>query len=189
MTMDDPQYPATDQLDRQIAGMLAYDARLSFRKIAADLGVTEGTVRGRVKRLQSSGLLKLTPIVDIARAGHNNLVPSDHGGGSDASGAAQQMLFVTITCLNGMMDSVRQSLMELPLTRALYDANAAHRLVAVFLLSSPEEAAFVTNQVMALDGIRDAETEMVLQTIKYNAAIGPIATLDDLERYATALAD
>lgn len=181
--MDYPQYPSTDQLDRQIAGMLAYDARLSFRKIAADLGVTEGTVRGRVKRLQSSGLLKLTPIIDIARAGQVDSASADH------PTLGQQMLFVTITCLNGKMDAVRQSLMNLPLVRALYDANAAHRLVAVFLLNSLEEAAQVTNQVLALEGIRDAETEMVLQTIKFNAAIGPIATLDDLERYSNALDD
>ena len=45
-----PLAQAGDSLDRQIVAMLANDARLSFRKIAADLGVTEGTVRGRVKR-------------------------------------------------------------------------------------------------------------------------------------------
>ena len=156
-----------DTLDRQIADMLANDARLSFRKIAADLGVTEGTVRGRVKRLQASGLLRLMPIVDIARAGQ-------------AENNGQTMLFMTITCVNGKLNHVRDKLLELPLVRALYDANAAHRLVAVCLLSNVEEAAEVTNQVLALDGIREAETEMVFQTIKYNAAIGPIATLEEL---------
>lgn len=174
MAITFPQYPATDQLDRQIAAMLAHDARLSFRKIAADLGVTEGTVRGRVKRLQASGLLKLTPIVDITR--------SAQGGDS-----GQHMLFVTVTCAGGKLEQVRDGLLALPLVRALYDANAAHRLVAVCLLSSVEEAAEVTNQVLALDGIRQAETEMVLQTVKYNAAVGPIATLDDLERFAATL--
>lgn len=169
--MDFPQYPSTDQLDRQIAAMLAHDARLSFRKIAADLGVTEGTVRGRVKRLQASGLLKLTPIVDITRSG---------AGGE----AGQYMLFVTVMCSSGKLEQVRDGLLALPLVQALYDANAAHRLVAVCLLTSVEEAAEVTNQVLSLDGIRDAETEMVLQTVKHDAAIGPIATLSDLERFA-----
>ena len=37
-----------------------------------------------------------------------------------------------------------------------------------------------TNQVLALDGIREAETELVLQTVKHNATIGPVATLEDL---------
>lgn len=173
MPIETPEYPATDQLDREIAIMLADDARLSFRKIAADLGVTEGTVRGRVRRLQASGLLKLVPIVDIASG-----MP-----GSGLNG--QQMLFVTVKCANGKLDQVREALLAIPQIRALYDANAAHRLIAICLLSSLEEAAEVTNQVLALDGIREAETELVLQTLKYNAAIGPVATLEDLAR-ATA---
>ncbi|MDE2618606.1 MAG: Lrp/AsnC family transcriptional regulator [Sphingomonadales bacterium] len=166
MNDDSPPLTAPDLLDRQIAAMLANDARLSFRKIAADLGVTEGTVRGRVKRLQAGGLLKLTPIVDISRAGM-------------AEGGGKIMIFVTITCASGRLDDVRERLMRLPLVRALYDANAAHRLVAVCLLSTVGEAAEVTNQILALDGIREAESEVVLQTVKYNAAIGPIATLED----------
>jgi DNA-binding Lrp family transcriptional regulator len=167
MPDETPLPPPADHLDRQIAALLACDARVSFRRIAADLGVTEGTVRGRVKRLQSAGLLKLTPIVDIGRAGHDGDRP-------------QHLLFVTVTCVNGKLDEVRGRLLDLPLVQALYDANAAHRLVAVCVLGSLREAADVTNQILALPGIREAESELVLQTVKYNAAIGPIATLDDL---------
>lgn len=43
--------PVIDDLDRQLIAILSSDARVSNRKIAADLGVTEGTVRGRIKRL------------------------------------------------------------------------------------------------------------------------------------------
>ena len=166
--------PVTDQLDRDIAGMLAHDARLSFRKIAADLGVTEGTVRGRVKRLQGAGLLKLTPIVDIGRA--------REAGMAGVAPPGQHMMFVTVKCASGKLEAVRDGLLAMSRVRALYDANAALRLVAVCLLGSLEEAAEVTNAVLSLDGIREAETELVLQTIKYNAAIAPIATLEDGER-------
>ena len=44
--------PLIDELDHQLIEILSKDARISNRKIAADLGVTEGTVRGRIKRLQ-----------------------------------------------------------------------------------------------------------------------------------------
>ncbi|MDE2596903.1 MAG: Lrp/AsnC family transcriptional regulator [Sphingomonadales bacterium] len=150
--------------------MLAHDARLSFRKIAADLGVTEGTVRARVKRLQAGGLLKLTPIVDLSAA-----IPD--GAGPDDAG--QIMVFVTITCAKGRFDEVREGLMRMPLVRALFDANAAPRLVAVCMVATVSAAGGVVNQILALDGIREAESEIVLQTVKYNAAIGPIATLED----------
>ena len=165
MQLRSPEYPATDELDRLIASMLADDARLSFRKIAADLGVTEGTVRGRIKRLQGAGLLKLVPIVDIAR---------------ETGADGRHLMFVTVRCASGKIEQVRNALLAMPQIRSLYDANAALRLVAICVLSSLEEAAAVTNQVLALDGIREAETEMVLKTVKYNAAGGPIATLEDI---------
>jgi DNA-binding Lrp family transcriptional regulator len=170
------QFPQTDELDRQIAEALADDARLSFRKIAADLGVTEGTVRGRVKRLQTAGLLKLVPIIDIAR-------------GLDATNAGQHMMFVTVKCASGKLDAVREGLLALPEVRALYDANAALRLIAICVLPSLEDAAAVTNRVLALEGIREAETELVLQTVKYNAAIGPIATVEDLRWMDASIED
>ena len=170
------QFPQTDELDRQIAEALADDARLSFRKIAADLGVTEGTVRGRVKRLQTAGLLKLDPIIDIAR-------------GLDATNAGQHMMFVTVKCASGKLDAVREGLLALPEVRALYDANAALRLIAICVLPSLEDAAAVTNRVLALEGIREAETELVLQTVKYNAAIGPIATVEDLRWMDASIED
>ncbi|MBU6392944.1 MAG: Lrp/AsnC family transcriptional regulator [Sphingomonadales bacterium] len=165
-----PDFPATDALDRDIARMLAADARLSFRKIAADLGVTEGTVRGRVRRMQNAGLLKLIPVVDIARAR-----PLEETAGSDG----QHMMFLTIKCASGMLEQVRDGLLALPEVSALYDANAALRLVAVCILPSMEAGAEIMHRVLALPGIREAESEFVLQTIKHETAIGPIATRED----------
>ena len=39
------------ELDKQIVAQLSRDARRSNGQIAADLGVTEGTVRARIKRM------------------------------------------------------------------------------------------------------------------------------------------
>ena len=43
-----------DPLDRRIVEKLSRDARISNRAIAAELGVTEGTIRARIKRLQGA---------------------------------------------------------------------------------------------------------------------------------------
>lgn len=167
---EDCTYPATDHLDREIATKLALDARLSFRSIAAELGVSEGAVRSRVKRLQAAGLLKWTPIVDIARERGNNDQGSD----------GQLMMFITITYARGKFAQVRDALLAMNQIHALYDANAAPRLIAVCVLPSINAAATIANQILQIEGVRQAETELVLKTIKYNAAIGPIATLDDI---------
>ena len=39
------------------------------------------------------------------------------------------------------------------------------------------------DRVGALEGIREAESEIALQTIKYNAAIAPIGTVGDIEAW------
>lgn len=40
------------------------DGRISFKTIADDLGLAEGTVRSRVKRLRNDGLLEISGLVD-----------------------------------------------------------------------------------------------------------------------------
>ncbi|HOB33285.1 MAG TPA: AsnC family transcriptional regulator, partial [Verrucomicrobiota bacterium] len=62
-----------DELDRQLIEQLARDARVSNRKIAAALGVTEGTVRGRIKRLQQDGLIAFTAITGLEMAAKSRL--------------------------------------------------------------------------------------------------------------------
>src|SRR5690606_7507233 len=56
-----------DQLDRQILEWLSADARTSNRKIAAELGVTEGTVRARIKRMEDERQIRITAIANIGR--------------------------------------------------------------------------------------------------------------------------
>ena len=53
---------------------LGKDARVSNRQIAASLGVTEGTIRTRIKRLQNEGLIQFTVVTDFKLAGSPNLV-------------------------------------------------------------------------------------------------------------------
>ncbi len=40
------------------------DGRVPYRKIAEDLGVSEGTIRSRVKKLQDEGVLEITGLVN-----------------------------------------------------------------------------------------------------------------------------
>ena len=40
------------------------DGRVSFKKVAQELGVSEGTVRARVKKLQDEGVLDITGVIN-----------------------------------------------------------------------------------------------------------------------------
>ena len=50
------------------------DGRMSFKKIADDLLVSEGTIRARVKRLQEEGVLEIVGLVDPEAIPDKNLV-------------------------------------------------------------------------------------------------------------------
>ena len=53
-----------DVLDKEILEYLYDDVRISNRKIAAGLGVAEGTVRSRIARMQKEGLVRFTATLD-----------------------------------------------------------------------------------------------------------------------------
>ena len=67
---DDPRRgPVTparrvDELDRKIIEALQANGRESFRRIAATLGVSEGTIRARYARLTSEGILQVVGVTN-----------------------------------------------------------------------------------------------------------------------------
>ena len=67
---DDPRRGAVtparrvDELDRRIIEALQENGRESFRRIAARLGVSEGTVRARYARLTSEGILQVVAVTN-----------------------------------------------------------------------------------------------------------------------------
>lgn len=62
-----------DEIDRQIVAQLSTDARTSNRQIASDLGVTEGTVRARIKRMEEEKQIRITAVTNIDRFRNGSL--------------------------------------------------------------------------------------------------------------------
>ena len=63
-----------DELDYAIIELLRADGRLPYRAIARELGLTEATVRSRVKRLEESGTMRVVAVTDIEAAGYQMLL-------------------------------------------------------------------------------------------------------------------
>lgn len=55
-----------DDLDLKLIERLGEDARVSNREIAREFGLAEGTIRTRLKRLEQTGTIKVTAIVNSA---------------------------------------------------------------------------------------------------------------------------
>jgi DNA-binding Lrp family transcriptional regulator len=58
-----------DELDHAIIGALANDGRQSNREIGRKLGVSDGTIRARLRRMEEAGMLRITAQVDPYRVG------------------------------------------------------------------------------------------------------------------------
>jgi DNA-binding Lrp family transcriptional regulator len=70
-----PDFPspvvAVDDCDRDIIRCLVSDARQSWRQVGRTLGISESTVRVRVRRLESSGLISVIAQLDPIAAGNH----------------------------------------------------------------------------------------------------------------------
>ncbi len=62
-----------DAVDKAIVRRLSRDARISNGHIARELGVTEGTVRARIKRMEQENLIRISAVTNIDRFGDATL--------------------------------------------------------------------------------------------------------------------
>jgi Lrp/AsnC family transcriptional regulator for asnA, asnC and gidA len=56
-----------DEIDKAIVSALAKDARTSNGQVATVVGVTEGTVRARIKRMEQEKQVRITAVTNIDR--------------------------------------------------------------------------------------------------------------------------
>jgi DNA-binding Lrp family transcriptional regulator len=63
-----------DATDNAIIDLLRVDGRLPYRAIARELGLTESTVRARVRRLEDSDTMRVVAVTDIEAAGYEMLL-------------------------------------------------------------------------------------------------------------------
>lgn len=150
-----------DELDRQLIEALARDARVSNRKIALDLGVTEGTVRGRIKRLQQDGLISFTAITSFGLAD------------------LARMAFIGVEANVSDVRAVADRIAELPAVNAVMITMGRFNILAICLFNSLDNLLEVaSNQILSMPGVHHVETSIAVKTVKYNARVVRITAAD-----------
>ena len=93
-----------DELDRKIIALLQIDGRASNAKIAREVGVSEGTVRRRLRRLIQDDVIKVIAVPNLEKLGYGTtaLIGLQTGPGrSDAWGDAiakmEESQYVAVT--------------------------------------------------------------------------------------------
>lgn len=151
------RWECLDRLDQGIVERLARDARISNRAIAAELGVTEGTIRTRIKRLQNEGLIQFTVITDFRMAGSPNLtmmgIKVDP---SQVSGLARRLSDIPeITCVVVLL--------------------GRYSLLAMGLFTSVEQMNdVIVEHIRPLPGVQSVETSISVDSLKYEPGIAKI---------------
>jgi Lrp/AsnC family transcriptional regulator for asnA, asnC and gidA len=138
-----------DEMDRAIVSHLQYDGRMPFTEIAAKLGVSEGTVRHRVKRMKDHGLLQIVAIVEPQLLEWN------------AAG------MIGISVQPGQVEAVGEQLAQFPEVTYLFMASGGFDLfVEVFCRDREHFVSFLNKKLQQVPGVERTETFMILKMFK-----------------------
>lgn len=143
-----------DDLDRQLIEILSADARISNRKIASDLGVTEGTVRGRIRRLQKDKLIAFTAITSFDLADNTKLA------------------FIGVQADIDRVREVAEQIAALSTVNAVMVTMGRFNIMAFCLFSELDSLHDIASeQILPIAGVHHVESSIAVKTLKYNARI------------------
>lgn len=149
--------PQIDALDQALIDMLSKDARVSNRKIAAELGVTEGTVRGRIKRLQQDGLIAFTAITGFEM------------------GKRARLAFINVQADVDKVREVARTIADLPQVNAVLVTMGQFNITAMSLVDELDALVEIaSDRILTIPGVHHVETSIAVKTVKYNARMAKI---------------
>lgn len=130
-----------DELDRKIIELLQIDGRASNARIAREVGVSEGTVRRRLRHLIQNDVIKVLAVPNLEQMGFGTAAliglqtdPGKVDEVADAVGALKEAHYVSIT-------------------------TGAYDIFTWVGLESPERlGTFLRTQVGTIPGVRRTET-------------------------------
>ena len=130
-----------DELDRKIIKLLQANGRAPNARVAREVGVSEGTVRRRLRRLIQDGVIKVIAVPRLERMG----LPTAALIGIQADPSA--------------VDDVASALAALPEVHYVAITTGAHDVFAWVAVGSSEElGAFLRSKVGKIKGVRRTET-------------------------------
>ena len=157
--------PQLDELDHRLIDILSRDARTSNRRIASDLGVTEGTVRGRIRRLQNEGLIAFTAITSFELADHT------------------KMAFIGVQSDVDQVRKVASAIADLPTINAVMVTMGRFNITAICLFNQLDMLhEIASEQILSIPGVHHVETSIAVKTLKYNARIVKITAKTEIVR-------
>lgn len=150
-----------DDTDLRLIAELRNDARQSHQAIADALGVSEGTVRSRLKRLEAAGTLRVTTVRNI------NELPES------------AFAYLWITCDRTRLRDIAGALASEPLVGFVASILGRADLLAIVYQPRPADLVrFVDEVVKNLGGVVDVRIDPILRLLKNDVRWGLVRPRD-----------
>ena len=138
-----------DNTDRRIIELLQTDGRISNVELARRLGLSEGTIRKRIDRLLSSGVIQIVALPDLEQL------------------QLETKVIITMRVEPDKVDEVGDELRQMEEVRWVGYATGEYDLICEAVFPSDEHLLqFLTHRLAALPGIRNSTTSHVLRVLK-----------------------
>ncbi len=130
-----------DELDRKIIALLQGDGRASNAKIAREVGVSEGTVRRRLRRLVQQDVVKIVAVPNLEKLGYATTA------------------LVGLQTGPGKSDEVADAIASLDEAQYVAITTGAYDIFIWAGLESAESlGAFLRNKIGNIEGVQRTET-------------------------------
>jgi Lrp/AsnC family transcriptional regulator, regulator for asnA, asnC and gidA len=138
-----------DATERRMVELLQDDGRLSVAALARQLGVTAVTARRKLTRLLDDGIIQVVATVDPFDVGYETPV------------------IIGLKVQGTKVDAVARRLSEFPQVRYIgASTGRVDIIIEVVVRTNQDLADFLMNDLAAVDGIIDTETNLIVRIYK-----------------------
>ena len=151
-------------LDRQILAYLQEDGRTSYVTLASALGVSEGTIRKRVRRLEQENVVQIIGVPDPLKVGLDTVA------------------YVWFEIERMHLEEAIECLKLLEEVRYLIVTTGSHDLVAMVVVPSREDLVRLLNdELSTIPGIVSTQTSIVLKIHKQTYDWAPFPKITEAQ--------
>ncbi len=136
-----------DETDKTLLAALRHNARASLSDLSLELGVSRTTVRSRIEKLQSGGII----------LGFTVVLREDM-----ATSPVRGLMFLRIE--GRFTDQVVRRLNGLPAVEAVHSTNGSWDLIVMLGASTLEELDLVLADIRRFEHVANSETSLMLAT-------------------------
>jgi len=143
-----------DDLDKRLLKLLQFNCRLSYADISRELGVAEATVRFRVNRLVTNGVItRFAALLDPAKVGMK------------VSGA------ILLKIDPSHLEDACKQLVSFSETQYLFQSTGEYDVVSVIVARDMEHLNSLIKKAKIIPGVKDARVSVTTRFLKFDPSI------------------